>query len=111
MCNGSSSFLSARGLFWSNYPCFPYIKVFTKPTLKTNKAPNENKLKTKTKHHRDYLSLVNKSSSYNQGEHKLKEILQKRRKTYCNNFNIQTAIAIIKQPKKLLLCVGFCYFF
>jgi len=39
--------------------CFPYIKVFTKPTLKTNKAPNENKLKTKTKHHRDYLSLVN----------------------------------------------------
>jgi len=71
--------------------CFPYIKVFTKPTLKTNKAPNENKLKTKTKHHRDYLSLVNKSSSYNQGEHKLKEILQKRRKSYCNNFNIQTS--------------------
>ena len=68
MCNGSSSFLSARGLFWSNFPCFLDIKVFTKPTLRTNKAHNENKLKTKTKHQRDYLSFANMSSSYNQGE-------------------------------------------
>jgi len=73
MCNGSSSFLSARGLFWSNFPCFLDIKVFTKPTLRTNKAHNDNKLKTKTKHQRDYLSFANMSSSNNQGEQKLKK--------------------------------------